>query len=218
MKRFYPIFLDLAGRRAVVLGGGAVAARKAASLAAAGADVLIISPRLGPELARMASEGMVRHTAKMYAPGDLAGAFIVVAATDDPAANLEAADEARASGALINCVRPPEAGDFIVPSSIARGGLTIAISTGGGCPALARELRAELETLVGREYGAFLEFLEEARDYLKKNLPDEKDRREALTALVESDLAEVFREAGDDKARQKGREMLEMCVKGHRPG
>jgi precorrin-2 dehydrogenase/sirohydrochlorin ferrochelatase len=212
MKNFYPIFLDVAGKRAVVLGGGPVAARKAASLYEAGAEVLVISPELCEQLSLMAGKGAIRNLPRRYEPGDLAGAFIAVAATDDPETNKKATAEARAAGILINCVRPPVAGNFIVPSSIQRGGLTLAISTGGGCPALSKRLRRDLETLLGREYGAFLLFLEETRDYLKKTLPDEHDRQEVLTAIVESGLVEAFRETSKEEARAKGRELLESLI------
>lgn len=212
MKNFYPIFLDVAGKRAVVLGGGPVAARKAATLYEAGAEVLVISPELCAELSLMAGKGAIRNLPRRYEQGDLAGAFIAVAATDDPETNKKAAAEARAAGVLINCVRPPDAGNFIVPSSIQRGGLTLAISTGGGCPALSKRLRGDLETLLGREYGDFLLFLEETRGHIKDTLPDEHDRQDILTAIVESGLVEAFREAGKEEAIAKGREMLESLI------
>jgi len=211
MKNFYPIFLDVAGKRAVVIGGGAVAARKAATLSSAGALVLVISPELHPDLALMVKNGAVAHESRRYQPGDLAGAAVAVAATDNPETNIKAASEARASGVPVNCVRPPDAGDFIVPSSIKRGDLTVAISTGGGCPALSKRIRKDLESILGAEYGEFLEFLEESRGYLKSKVADEKNRQEALTALVESGMVEAFR-GNPGAARVRGKAMLEELV------
>ena len=208
MSMFYPIFLGLAGKKAVVVGGGRVAARKAGSLASAGAKVTIISPELAPEAAVLAAKGIAVHVPRRYRAGDLEGAYIVVAATDDPATNLDVAREAGSAGVLVNCARPPEAGNFIVPSSINRGGLTLAISTGGACPALSKRLRKEMDAFLGREYGPFLEFLDSARAYLKDNVKDEGRRAGIITALVESELIADFRVLGHAQAIEKGRAML----------
>jgi precorrin-2 dehydrogenase/sirohydrochlorin ferrochelatase len=212
MRKFYPIFLDAAGRKAVVIGGGAVAARKARTLTAAGATVTVISPELGASLTRMAERGAVTHVPRKYRKGDLAGALLAVAATDDPRANMKAAEEASERGVLLNCARPPDAGNFIVPSSVTRGGLTVAIATGGGCPALSKRLRKDLDVFLGREYGPFLEFLEGARAVLKESLLDDHKRGEALTALVDSDLLHEFRDGMVEQARKRGAAMLEELI------
>lgn len=214
-RKFYPVFLDVAGRRAVVVGGGPVAARKAASLAEAGADVTVISPAICGDMGRLVDAGRVSHVARPYARGDVsAGSSIVVAATDDPAVNMAVAEEAKAAGALVNSVRPPEAGSFVVPSTIRRGGLTVAISTSGGCPALTKRLRKDIESFLGEEYGAFIEFLEGARDVIKQTVPNEADRQRILTALVESGLAGSFRADGLEAAQKKGRQTLEALING----
>ena len=212
MKKFYPVFLDMEGKKAVVIGGGPVAARKAGALAKAGAEVTLVSPALDRKAAELVSGGGIEHTARRYRRGDLAGAFLAVAATDEPDTNLDVASEAKSSGILVNCVRPPSAGSFIVPSSIRRGGLTVAISTGGGCPALSKRLKKDIDALLGREYGPFLAFLEDARAELKARLTDEDGRAEALTALVESDLIDQFRAGRQAEAAEKGRAALDDLI------
>ena len=208
MRKLYPIFLDIEGKKAVVIGGGPVAARKAGTLAEAGASVTIISPELSPETAALVKGGSVSHIPRKYSSGDLEGASVAVAATGDPDANIAITDEAKSAGVPVNSARPPSAGDFFVPSTINRGGLTVAISTAGGCPALAKRLKGDLDTFLGREYGPFLEFLEEARTAIKAGITDESARALALTRLVESDLIEGFKgDRGDALAR--GRAMLD---------
>jgi len=212
MDGYYPVFLRLSGEKAVVLGGGPVAARKADGLLAAGAAVTVVSPALCPELERMVGERRVEHVGRAYEPGDMDGAAVVIAATDDPAVNVAVSLQAFKLGIPVNSVRPPSAGSFIVPSTVRRGGLMLAISTGGGCPALAKRLRRELEGFIGDEYGPFLEFLEEARAELKARLPDEEVRAEVLTRLVESELIETFRTEGENKGRTKGQKALEELI------
>lgn len=208
MDAYYPVFLKVAGKVAVVIGGGPVAARKAATLASAGAYVTVICPLLCPELEVMLGAGTIRHERRAYAPGGIEGAALVIAATDDPAVNAEVAREASLLGIPANSVRPPDAGSFIVPSTIKRGGLTIAVSTGGGCPALSKRIRKDLEAFIGDEYGPFLEFLEEARAAFREHLPDEGGRAGALTELVESGLIDTFRDSDADAALAAGRAAL----------
>jgi precorrin-2 dehydrogenase/sirohydrochlorin ferrochelatase len=216
MNDFYPVFLKVSGKKAVVIGGGPVAARKAASLAEAGARVTVISPELSPAFDGLAKAGAFIHEARRYRPGDLAGAFIAVAATDDSKTNIDAASEADSLGILINSANPPAAGSFIVPSSIHRGGLTVAISTGGACPALSRRLRQDIESFLAGQYGWFLEFLEEARSALKARLPEEDARRQVLEELAGSGLAEAFK-ADRAAALKSAWEKFERLVAGHEP-
>jgi precorrin-2 dehydrogenase/sirohydrochlorin ferrochelatase len=185
MSRFYPVFLDIDGKRAVVIGGGPVAHRKAASLIEAGAAVTVISPEAVPAIKRLADRGLLTHKPRRYRKGDLRGAVVAVAATDDPSVNERVASEAKALGILINCATPPDSGNFIVPSSIKRGVLTLAISTAGTSPALSKRLRLDLEAFLGTRYSWFLEFLEEARVRLKGEVEDEATRQEILRKLVD---------------------------------
>ena len=141
MARYYPAFLNVEGLRAVVVGGGAVAERKAAQLLASGADVTLVSPDATPELERLADEGRVRLIRRAYATGDLAGAWIAVAATDDPETQRRVRAESIREKTLLNVADAPDLCGFIAPSVVERGPVAVAISTGGESPALARKLR-----------------------------------------------------------------------------
>ena len=141
MSRYYPAYLDLAGRRAVVIGGGPIAERKAQQLLAAGADVMVVAPKATPELESLAAASGVRWVRRDYVVGDLAGAWIAIAATDDMTVNRAVHLEAERERALLNVVDQTELCGFIAPSIVERGPVTVAISTAGASPALARKLR-----------------------------------------------------------------------------
>lgn len=162
---YYPVFLDIAGKRCVVIGGGQVAWRKVQTLLEYGAKVEVVSPELCPELAAV-TEINVCH--RQYQPGDLKGAFLAIVATDNHEINHQVAREARAQGVMVNVVDDAEYCDFILPSLVRRGDMTIAVSTAGRSPALARKLRTRLEKEFGEEYAALLRLIDEVRLELKQ--------------------------------------------------
>jgi precorrin-2 dehydrogenase / sirohydrochlorin ferrochelatase len=155
----YPIFLDLSGRRCVVVGGGAVAGRKARKLLQARAEVVVISPEVRPELESVAIEIHRRP----YEEGDLEGAYLAFAATDAREVNAAVAEEAKGHGIPVNVADRPSEGDFALPSTLRRGRLQVAVSTGGASPALARGIKGELEELFGPEWAGVVEELHAAR-------------------------------------------------------
>jgi len=155
----YPVFLDLRGRRCVVVGGGKVAGRKARNLVRAGALVSVISPETEPGLESLVS----RVERRGYETGDLAGAVLAFAATDSREVNAAVAREAKERGIPVNVADNPSEGDFALPSTLRRGGLQVAVSTGGASPALARRIRTELEERFGPEWAGVVEQLERAR-------------------------------------------------------
>jgi len=163
----YPIFLDLSGRRCVVVGGGAVAMRKARKLLQAGAEVVVVSPAVLSELESIGAE--IRY--RPYEAGDLEGADLAFTATDSREVNAAVAREARERGVLVNAADKPSEGDFAVPSTLRRGRLQVAVSTGGASPTLARRIRKELEASFGPEWAGVVEELEAARR--KGEAPDE---------------------------------------------
>lgn len=165
---YYPIFLDIEGKKCVVVGGGQVALRKVRALLDHGARIEVISPDLCPGLGRMFKQGKVHAVRRDYAEGDLAGAVIVVAATNDNDLNAKVAEEARAKGVLINAVDDPQHCDFIVPSHLRHGDVTIAISTGGRSPALARKIRTELEKDLAAKYAPLASLVGGVRSELKR--------------------------------------------------
>ena len=155
----YPIFLDLGGCRCVVVGGGAVANRKARKLLQARAEVVVISPETRPEIESMAVE--VRR--RPYEAGDLEGAHLAFAATDSREVNSAVAREARERGIFVNVADKPSEGSFALPSTLRRGGLQVAVSTGGASPTLARGVRKELEAKFGPEWAGLVEELRRSR-------------------------------------------------------
>ena len=145
MPAYYPVYLNLQGRRCVIIGGGGVAEGKIARLLESGAEIRVVSPDATPGIRRMASEGAIRWEPRVYRPGDLAGAFIAIAATNLREVNRRIFDEAEARGVMLNAVDDPPNCSFIAPSIVQRGPVTVAISTGGASPALARKLRESLQ-------------------------------------------------------------------------
>lgn len=168
MPRYYPVFLNLSGKRAVVIGGGAVTERKVATLLACGAQVTLISPELTPELERLVLEGAITARRRSYVPGDVKDAYIAVVGTDDLEVNHQAANEARQERVLVNTVDDVAYCDFIAPAIVQQGDLTLAISTNGKSPAMARRIREELEAYLTPDYADLLAVLEKVRIKLRR--------------------------------------------------
>jgi precorrin-2 dehydrogenase/sirohydrochlorin ferrochelatase len=164
---YYPAFLNIRERRCVVIGGGEVALRKVRGLLECGAQVTVISPAFHPTLVELAEGGRITPVYREFEPGDLNRALIAIAATDVREVNQKVAEEARDRGVLVNVVDSSEQSDFIIPSSFRRGGLSVAISTGGMSPALARKIRMKLEEILGEEFAPLLSMIEDVRSTLK---------------------------------------------------
>ncbi len=199
---YLPIFLDVTGRRCVVVGGGEVAARKVSSLLEAGAEVVVVSPSLTAELAGLARESRIHHISRVYATGDLSGAVLIYAATDDNELHERLHIEARDLGIPINVADVPALCTFIAPAVLARGSLKIAVSTEGASPATAKSIIQRLERLFGPEYGLAMEVLRAARHHLQAHEPDIRKRATKLTALAASRIPQYLRK-GDLDAVEK---------------
>jgi len=165
---YYPISLKTRGRKCVVVGGGEVALRKVKTLLEHSANVEVISPDLCPELVRLGESGEISVHNHTYEKGDLAGAFLSIVATGDAEINKQVAKEARSKAILVNVVDDAENSDFILPSYLRRDGLTIAVSTSGQSPALARKIRIRLEQEVTVQYGALTRLIREVRAEIKR--------------------------------------------------
>lgn len=189
---YYPINLNLAGKSCAVVGGGKVARRKVGALLGAGALVTVVSPALLDSLAVLAGRKEILHLNKAYAPGDLAGFFLVVCAAPSGEVNRRAAIEAKENGALVLVADGSYPSDFTVPAVIRRGDFVITVSTNGKSPALSRQVKRALESEYGEEYGAFLQIVEKIRAQMKNAL-ESCDERAAFweKALQESALALV---------------------------
>lgn len=165
---YYPIFLNIRGKKCVVVGGGKVAFRKVKALLEHGANVEVISPDLCPELRELAKAKAISVLRQNYEPENLKGAFIAIAATNEKDINQRVIEEAKKQGVLVNVVDNLELSDFIVPSHFHRGDLTIAVSTAGLSPALARKIRSQLEQNFREEYASLTTLIDEVRTELKQ--------------------------------------------------
>jgi siroheme synthase-like protein len=163
----FACFLDLAGRPCVVIGGGAVAERKVRLLLDAGACVTVVSPALTSGLAALAATDGVRHLARPYRAGDLRGAVLAFAATGDPVVSAAVSLEGRRRRVWVNAADDPVHCDFILPSVLRRGRLTVAVSTGGASPAVARAVREELEQVLTTDHAALLDVASDVRADLR---------------------------------------------------
>lgn len=195
-------------RQSVVVGGGQVATRKVEGLLSAGARIRLISPMLSPDLKRMVEAGEVDHLPRSYRNGDLENAYLVIAATNDPDVNRAVWEEARQRGCLINVVDDPQHSNFILPAVVQRGEMSVAITTGGNSPALARRLRERIEQLIVPEYGTLAELLGELRPELIAGFPDGERRLQAALRLVDSEILSVIQNQGREAALNYGREQL----------
>jgi siroheme synthase-like protein len=202
----YPIMLDLEGRPCLVVGGGVVAGRKIEGLLEAGARVTVVSPALAAPVLDVARQGRLRWWPREYAEGDLADFALVLVATDDRAVNRRVAAEARERSVWINCADDPERCDFILPSVLRRGPLTVTVSTGGASPMVARLVREELEDVLPADYGALTEMVAEVRRSLRERgiALDAERWREALDA----ELKRLVAAGRPAEARERLRERL----------
>jgi len=196
---YYPIFLRLAARPCLVVGGGDVATQKVHSLLAAGAAVTVIAPRRGAALQGLGEAGTIVCHSRRFAAGDTHGFVLVYAATADAAVNRAVFEEAEAAGILVNVVDHPPLCRFIAPAVVRRGALTVAISTGGTSPALAKRLRRELEAAWGTEYAVTLRLLGRLREVLRSQPVAPPERQRILRTLADSPLLDLVRD-GDAAA------------------
>lgn len=164
---YFPAFLDLHGKKCIVVGGGKVSLRKIKMLLDCGAKVTVISPTLHPDLTQLVNKKALHGISRKYELGDLEDAVIVIAATDVKEINEQVAEEAKRLGVFVNVIDDPDSSNIITPSFFRRGDLTVAISTAGRSPALARKLRTKLEQIFGEEYAILLPLIEEVRSELK---------------------------------------------------
>src|SRR3954469_14198542 len=146
---FYPIYLNLTGKRVVVVGGGKVAERKIESLLGTGAAVTVVSPEVTSGILALAKQKRIELQQRQYAAGDCDGAAFVFSATDVSSVSHTVFQDAHTAGALVNTADQPALCDFIMPAVVRRGNVTIAISTGGTSPGLAGRLRQKIARLIG---------------------------------------------------------------------
>lgn len=206
--QYYPIFLDLRTHSCLVIGGGTVAERKVESLLRARGPVTVISPTCTARLRSWAKDGAITLYERPYRPGDLQGFSLVFAATNDEVLHAQIAVEAREAGVLLNVVDRPALCSFIVPAVVSQGDLTLAISTGGASPALAKKIRQTLEEHFGPEYALALHLLARVRERVVRNGLSADERQRLFTALADSPLLDYLRERQVDKINALLRETV----------
>ena len=175
-KVYYPVFLDLTGKRCVIVGGGQVAERKCRSLMKTRALITVIAPEITKKLRDYKDTGVIKHIGRDYRKGDITSADIVISATGSRETNERVARDAESLHKLVNVVDTPDLCNFIVPSVFRRGTLSIAVSTGGVSPAFAKEIRKELEKIYGPELEGKLKAIGKMRGRAKKEMTGKKER------------------------------------------
>jgi siroheme synthase-like protein len=198
--------LIVAGRPVVVVGGGRVATRKVEGLLDAGADVTVIAPELAPALENLAASGRITVRPRAFEPADVADAWLVLTATDDPSVNRAVRDAAESAHLWVNAADDPANCSFTLMSVVRRGDLQVAIGTGGRSPALAAWLRARLTAELGPEYEVLLDLLANERESIRADgrSSEEADWQQAL----ESGILELIRAGKLDEAKERLRTCL----------
>jgi len=212
-----PIFLNVKDRPCLLVGGGAVAARKAALLLECRAAVRVVAPKLGKEIEALWNAKKLTWRCDVFTATDLEGVVLVIAATDDPTVNREVSILAGQHNLPVNVVDTPDLCSFTVPSIIDRSPLVVAVSTGGVSPVLARMLRARLETLIPATYGQLATLAARFRDQVKRHFPHPPDRRRFWEKALSGPIAEmVF--AGQERAARVAFEQILVDTDGSSPG
>ncbi len=191
--KYYPAFLNLNDKKAVVIGGGKVAERKVRSLIKAGALVKVISPEITNGIRTLKENGRLKHIKRNYRNGDIKDVFIVIACTSSDETNKKIAESA---GCLVNVIDAPAEGNFIVPSVVKQGRLTIAISTDGSSPAVSKMIRKEIGKQYDKEFSLYLRFVESLRKRILKEIKDRSQREIFFRSLASEEIFNSLRKKG----------------------
>jgi len=202
MNTYYPVYIELRDQPCVVIGGGKIAEGKVYGLLAVQAKVTVIAPELSSHLNNLAEQKQITYISRKYQPGDLAGAFMVICATDQAEINHQVWQEATANHQLVNVVDDTPRCNFIAPSILRKGDLTIAISTSGKAPALAVRLKERFQRELGPEYERFLELAGELREPLARHVPDFETRKALWYELVDSEILDALARGDESSARE----------------
>lgn len=208
MPHYYPVFMDLESKPVLVVGGGTIAHRKVETLLACGATVTLVAPELIPELRSMVDEGHCRWEQRRFKSGDVGDAVLVFSCTEHEAVNAQVAAEAREAARAVNVVDDPEKCSFIVPSILRRGELSIAVSTGGSSPLVAKKIRQELEEIYGEEMAAYLNLLRSWRQEAKTRLSP-PERAAFWARVTDGEVRQLIAENRIDEAK----EVVEQCFR-----
>ncbi|XJZ27651.1 bifunctional precorrin-2 dehydrogenase/sirohydrochlorin ferrochelatase [Bacillota bacterium Lsc_1132] len=183
MGSFYPMMLNLAGKKVVVVGGGKVAERKIKGLLETDARIVVVSPEATDDIARLSGEGLIEWMRKPFSGEEIQGALMIFATTNDRKLNQEIKDLVEPHQ-LVAIADDPDGSDFHVPAQVKRGRLSIAVSTNGASPTLARMIREQLEAEFDERYEAYVEFLYQARQKILAEVKDPFVKRKLLKKIA----------------------------------
>lgn len=189
----YPVNLQIAGKLCLVIGGGKVGLRKIRTLLVCGARVMVISPEVVDGIALLAAEGKIELRQRAYREGDLSGAFLAFAVTNNRRIQDQVAIEAGKNGVFLNIADEPSRCDFHVPAQVRRGELLLTVSTGGASPALARLIREQLEEQFDCEYGNVISLFARIRDVIVDRPGNSEVNRVMFERLLQAGLVDLVR-------------------------
>jgi siroheme synthase-like protein len=197
--KYYPLYMDLRGRECLVVGAGAVAARKVRTLLDCGARVTVVGERPVAALEDLRSRG-VKILDRKFQPDDLQMPALVIGATDSEEVNAAVSKESRRRGIPVNIADDPAKSTFIVPAVFSRGDVTMAVSTGGSSPALARLIREDLGRHYGEEYAALASLLGSYRERMRAAVSGHRRRANVWKGILDAGILDVLRREGVEGA------------------
>ena len=201
--KHYPLFLDIKNKKCLVIGGGSVAERKVKNLLAYDAKVYIISTKLNNALQELVAGGKVCYRGTNYHTAELDGACLVFCATNNHAVNSAIAKDCAQKNIPVNVIDKPSLCTFIVPSTVVRGDLQLAISTGGKSPALAKVLRKKLEADFGPQFKEFIDYIGNMRNLVINNIEDLEQRSYILKNLVDNLTIDLVKQGDIEQAKER---------------
>ena len=204
----YPIALALHRRACLVVGGGRVAQQKVKTLIAYGGRVTVVSPAVTPVLRRLARRGIIRWRRRTFQPRDVAGQSLVYGATDDPRTQSAVFRAAQRRRVLVNIVDQPALCTFFAMAQVKRGDLTIAVTTGGRAPGVAKRARQDVERVIGLEYGTFLRLLERVRRVVRQRVPTAARRKQILNRVIYGGVLEQLQRKRPREAIRRAEQLL----------
>ncbi len=210
MGHLFPIFINLRGKKCLIIGGGEVAERKIEDLLQYEAAITIVSPQVTDKIRTWVESGIITYLSREFEEDDINGIFMVFAATNNSLVNQEIAALCRKKDVLLNAVDDPLNCDFFIPSILRHNSLVIAVSTEGKSPLYARKIRQDLEKIISEEYGEFVDILGQQREYIKNMVPDIRDRKRIFQAIVDSDILELLKAGENEKVRERLRECMSL--------
>ncbi len=206
--RYYPIYLDVRNRHCLVVGGGSVGTRKVMTLLDCGATVTVVSPAINAKLNELAKKTTLIIKKRPFQVSDLKGNILVIGATDDQELNLQIHSEAERLGMLCNIADHPETCNFILPSIVNRGDLSIAISTSGNSPAFAKKLSKDFAKQFGNEYADFLKLMGIVRKKLLAQNHEQECHKKVFEQLISTRIVEMIKNHEDQDINKTLLEIL----------